>query len=395
MTRTPFTCLWISACLAMLTGSAARSALPDNTNCLMCHSAPSATKTTAGKRVSVHVDSSNLRQSIHSKLKCVECHADLQDRPQMHGKPAPVQCARCHDRQDSHPDAVHAGIPRGKTAPACRDCHGSHDIKAAADPLSRVSRANSIGTCAKCHAGVKSLHDYRFSVHGIIDKAGRMPAAVCADCHRVHQPPTLGTSVDCMQCHVRQASEYRASSHGTARAAGDLNSPTCVDCHGGHEVLKAADPDSRVSTVNEPRQCGKCHNDKKLMDEYGLPADSLKTYRHSYHGKANLHGSPDAATCADCHNAHNVLPSDDPASATNPANLDETCAKCHPGVNMNVTKGAVHVSLTREQSALLYYVANGFKWLTIGTMVMLCGHIGLDLFSRVRRRLFDSLRRGR
>lgn len=62
---------------------------------------------------------------------------------------------------------------------------------------------------------------------------------------------------------------------------------------------------------------------------------------------------------------------------------------------MNVAKGATHVEITTEQSALLYYVANGFKWLTIGTMVMLCGHIGLDLFSRVRRRLVGSLRRGR
>gem|GEM_PF-177087 len=388
------TCLWIALCFAVLGRHNAAQALPNNSNCLMCHSAGSLAKTADGKRVPLYVDPSYLHQSVHGKLRCVECHVDLSDRPQMHGTPAPVQCARCHQQEVPHPDAVHASIKAGSTPPVCRDCHGSHDIKAVKDPDSRVSRRNSIGTCARCHADVKSLEAYRFSVHGTVAREGALPAAVCADCHKVHQPPRLGSSVDCMQCHIRQGSEYRASAHGMARLSGNLNAPDCVECHGGHEAAKVSDPDSPVSAANEPRKCGRCHDNKKLMAGAGLPTDRLETYRHSYHGKANLHGSEDAATCADCHGAHRVLPSGDPASATNEANLDKTCAKCHPGVNMNVAKGAMHVRITKEQSALLFYVANGFKWLTIGTMVMLCGHIGLDIFSRVRRRLFDSLRRG-
>lgn len=397
MTRiTSVTCLCIALSFGQLTGPAASGELPANLNCLMCHSAGSIGKRLGDRQLSLHVNPSNLWQSAHGKLKCVECHADLQDRPQMHAADiAQVQCARCHEHKISHPDAVHADIEQGKTPPACQDCHGSHDVKLAKDPLSKVSRENSIGTCAKCHAGVKSLRAYQSSVHGTIAKEGQLPAAVCADCHKVHQSPKLSRSVDCAQCHARQASEYRASAHGAARAAGDLNAPDCVVCHGGHDVRGISDPDSPVNPLNEPRTCGKCHDNKKLPAAHGLPSDRLKTYRESYHGKANLHGSLNAATCSSCHGAHKILPSSDPASATNNENLDKTCAKCHPGVNMNVGKGRIHVEITKSGSPLLYYVANGFKWLTIGTMVMLCGHIMLDLFSRGRRRLINSLRRGR
>lgn len=381
--------------LTVFAGSIARCAQPGNANCLMCHSAAGIVRTGSGG-ASVRVDPARLSQSAHSRLKCVECHADVRDLPQMHAASlARVDCARCHAGDVAHLDAVHTGIKAGSDRPVCTDCHGSHDIKPIGDPHSRVNRENSTGTCARCHEKEKTLRAYQMSVHGTIEKTGQLPAAVCADCHKVHRTPRLGSSVDCMQCHTRQASEYRASSHGSARAGGDVNAPACTDCHGGHAVLSVLDPDASVSKTSEPRTCAKCHEDRKLMARYDLPANSLKTYRHSYHGKANLHGDERAATCSDCHGAHKVLPSSDPASATSKANLDKTCAKCHPGVNMNVGKGKMHVEITRAESPLLFYVANGFKWLTIGTMVMLCGHIMLDLFSRGRRRLMNSLRRGR
>jgi nitrate/TMAO reductase-like tetraheme cytochrome c subunit len=38
------------------------------------------------------------------------------------------------------------------------------------------------------------------------------------------------------------------------------------------------------------------------------------------------------ATCVDCHTAHGELPKSDPASSVNPANVSQTCAKCHRGI---------------------------------------------------------------
>lgn len=378
--------LSIAAAAAALTGPTALCAPSGDANCLMCHSAAGISK----------ASTTDLRKSVHSGLKCVQCHADLQDRPQMHaGTAAPVECARCHQQKGGHYDAVHAAVGRGSKPPTCAECHGSHGVMPARDALSSVNRANATGTCATCHAGVKSLGKYRFSVHGTIEKEGALPAAVCTDCHRVHRSSTLGMTADCMQCHARQASEYLASAHGAARVSGDLHAPSCEDCHGGHEADSISNPDARMSPLREPRQCGRCHDNSELMAGYGLPVNRLKTYRHSYHGKANLHGDTDSATCSDCHSAHKVLPSTDSASPTNEKNLHKTCAACHPGVSPNVAKGKVHVEITKADSPLLYYVANGFKWLTIGTMVMLCGHIGLDLFSRGRKRLVDALRRRR
>ncbi|MBP6965567.1 MAG: hypothetical protein KBC96_14315 [Armatimonadetes bacterium] len=382
-------------CLAPLAGGAASSAPQADANCLMCHSSGKIAKETAGKKSSLYVDALPMAESAHAKLKCVECHADLPDRPQMHAKDvASVQCANCHDLRSSHPDAIHIGMKSDKAAPACRDCHGSHDIRPVKDPLSRVNRASSTGVCAACHADLKSLQSYRFGVHGAVAKLGEMPAAVCTDCHKVHHPKALGRSVDCMGCHEAQAEAYTAGSHGIARIGGDPNAPDCVDCHGGHDLLRKDDRTAGTHRLNEPRMCGKCHNDGKLMREYDLPGDSLRTYLHSYHGKANLHESEKAAVCSDCHGAHKVLPSSDPASMTNPSNLDKTCGECHPGVNTKVAQGQTHVRIAKESSPLLYYIANGFKWLTIITMVMLCGHIMLDLFSRLRRRITALLRRG-
>lgn len=382
-------------CLASLAASGAACATPGDANCLMCHSSGKIAKQSDGKTVHLYVNAQQLAESAHAKLMCVECHADLPDRPQMHAKDvASVQCENCHDLRNSHPDAVHIGMKSDKAAPTCRECHGSHDIRSVKDPLSRVNRANSTGVCATCHADLKSLQDYRFGVHGAIPKLGEMPAAVCTDCHKVHRPKVLGRSVDCMECHKDQAASYLSGSHGIARTGGDLNAPDCVDCHGEHDLRRKDDRAAGIHRLNEPRTCGKCHNDAKLMRGYDLPGDSLRTYLHSYHGKANLHESEKSAVCSDCHDAHKVLPSSDPASMTHAENLDETCAECHPGVNMKVAQGQTHVRIAKESSPLLYYIANGFKWLTIITMVMLCGHIMLDLFSRLRRRITALLRRG-
>jgi hypothetical protein len=36
----------------------------------------------------------------------------------------------------------------------CTDCHGTHNIRGAGDPLSSVNENNLLATCQKCHPGV-------------------------------------------------------------------------------------------------------------------------------------------------------------------------------------------------------------------------------------------------
>ena len=210
-------------------------------------------------------------------------------------------------------------------------------------------------------------------------------------------------NTDCLMCHSAGSlhktvggktvslyvdpQTFKTSAHGKV---------ACVDCHADlknqplkHKINKP------VSAANIPEMCAKCHDNPQIMAKYHLPTDRLSTYRESYHGVANKHGDLKVATCASCHGAHGVLPSSDPKSSTSKANLPATCGKCHTDTNKNWAKGKVHVVVSKHGDKLVYNVANSFKWLTIGTMVMLIGHIGLDLFARARRRLSRLLRRAK
>ncbi len=54
-----------------------------------------------------------------------------------------------------------------------------------------------------------------------------------------------------------------------------------------------------------------------------------------------------AANCASCHGVHNILPSSDPHSTINRANLDKTCGKCHTGATQKFTMTRVHMDGVR------------------------------------------------
>ncbi len=66
------------------------------------------------------------------------------------------QCGRCHrDITATYFDTYHGKVSKlgaVKTA-KCYDCHGAHDILPTTNLRSRLSRANIVQTCAKCHPG--------------------------------------------------------------------------------------------------------------------------------------------------------------------------------------------------------------------------------------------------
>ena len=66
------------------------------------------------------------------------------------------QCGRCHEKiADTYFDTFHGKVSKlgYLTTAKCYDCHGAHDILPVTDPRSRLSRANIVQTCAKCHSG--------------------------------------------------------------------------------------------------------------------------------------------------------------------------------------------------------------------------------------------------
>jgi cytochrome b subunit of formate dehydrogenase len=191
-------------------------------------------------------------------------------------------------------------------------------------------------------------------VHGRAVASGSQKAAVCTDCHEVHEilsannPKSsifkFNVPATCAKCHERVQLEFTASIHGQAITRGNWQAPVCTDCHGIHTIKSHVDPNSSVSAQNLARStCARCHEGVRLSREFGVPGGRVTSYLESYHGLASELGSQIVANCASCHGVHNILPSSDPRSTINRANLVHTCGQCHPGVTEKFVSGKVHI----------------------------------------------------
>jgi cytochrome b subunit of formate dehydrogenase len=346
---------------------AAATPPPTNAECLACHGDSSMSKEVDGKSVSLYVNQQHFRGSIHSMFNCVDCHSDIKTSPH-ETTPAKVSCAQCHaDQQAAYDRSLHAqALKKGDThAATCVDCHGSpHEILPASDPNSKVNHANVAATCGTCHGqkfvmeasghSAQPFLSYEQSVHGRAVANGSGKAAVCTDCHGAHEilaasdpkSPIFKFNVPgtCAKCHASVQEEFTQSIHGQAIQRGNWQAPVCTDCHGIHSIKAHLDPNSSVSPQNLARvTCARCHEGVRLSQELGVPGRRASTYLQSYHGLASKLGSQVVANCASCHGVHNILPSSDPRSTINRANLVKTCGQCHPGVGEKFIVGKVHV----------------------------------------------------
>ncbi len=341
---------------------------PTADDCLVCHGDSTLTHDVNGKSTSLYVNPKTFKDSIHgSMFTCVDCHTDVKSAGH-ETPPQKITCATCHaDEQAAYDRSVHGkAIQAGNGhAATCVDCHGSpHELLPASDPKSRVHHTNIPATCGACHSQKFVMEDggqseqmvasYEQSVHGHAVAAGSEKAAVCTDCHGTHEildakdakSPIFKFNVPqtCGQCHQAISKEYQQSIHGQAIAQGNWLAPVCTDCHGIHSIKSHLDPTSPVAAQNLAQAtCARCHEGMRLTQEFGVEGRRETTYLASYHGLAAQGGSQIVANCASCHGVHNILPSSDPRSTINRANLAQTCGKCHPGVNAEFAAARVHV----------------------------------------------------
>ncbi len=264
--------------------------------CLGCHSDAAKVKDItlpSGETLSLLISPEHLAQSVHTQvgIECEACHSNISTYP--HPKQEYTSkrelsrayyqsCQKCHSTnysktQDSmHAQAATAG---NLDAPVCTDCHGAHDVRPADEPRALISE-----TCSKCHGPI--VEAYRKSVHGAVLIGEDNPdVPVCTDCHGVHniqdprteqfraQSPEM-----CAGCHANAEimskynlpanvyDIYKLSWHGVDVSVYKARWPTiwhdsavCTDCHGVHDILKASDPASMVSSQNLLATCQKCH----------------------------------------------------------------------------------------------------------------------------------------
>ena len=243
--------------------------------------------------------------------------------------------------------------------PQCSDCHGNHDILPSTAQRSSVHPTNLPDTCGRCHENldITTKYDilidhpiqiYSRSVHGKATKGGVYVAASCNDCHSTgrqcaqdhvaglarfeHQP--LQHPATCGKCHKGIENDFWEGIHGQLVARGETDAPVCTDCHGEHGILSPDDPLSPVSGSKVAEMtCSPCHESAVLNEKYDIKTGRLTTFIDSYHGLKSKAGDTHVANCASCHGVHRILPSSDPTSTVNPANLRTTCGECHPNIS--------------------------------------------------------------
>jgi hypothetical protein len=369
----------------------------ERADCLACHGEKDLTVERKGRTVSLYVPEKVFAGSIHGGLECVSCHADLAGKELPHDAPLQkVDCGACHDTEaKQHAASLHGrAVKRGDPlAPRCASCHGTHDIRAAKDPLSPVSPLKIPFTCGKCHqegAPVQRertihqdhiLENYSESIHGEgLLKKGLVVSANCASCHTAHNilPHTdpassiarANIAKTCTKCHAQIEQVHRRVIRGELWEKEAHVLPACVDCHQPHKVrkvfytqgmadadclkchqekgLKAQDGRSMTVMAAEIQQsrhakvaCSQCHSGVNVsrrrpcetvttkVDCGACHTEIAQQYARSQHGKLLLDGDPNAPSCKECHGTHGTLGRLQGSSPTFATNIPNLCARCH------------------------------------------------------------------
>jgi cytochrome b subunit of formate dehydrogenase len=135
---------------------------------------------------------------------------------------------------------------------------------------------------------------------------------------------------------------YRISG-GQQEEYESIGEDSCVECHekGKHDTVIA---DDLSQSIHEGFGCQDCHTDKDTLPhkesefEVGLQGcavcheDAAEEY--TAHGWLGIKEDGDLPTCSSCHGDHNILPSSDKSSKTNPMNLPTTCGVCHKDLDL-------------------------------------------------------------
>lgn len=180
-------------------------------------------------------------------------------------------------------------------------------VKASA-PASGAEPAPSVSDCTSCHSGPGYAGHFRETAHGNLS---------CTACHQgisdvfLHmskeQKPELAS---CATCHQDIAKEYEQSLHATAAGL------SCLACHGDIHAQEAGEGEGAMASG--VTTCLKCHADRERYVEKG-------------HTAKYLAGNTDAASCTDCHGAHDMkgFAGTDQGELEKREHYTAVCASCH------------------------------------------------------------------
>lgn len=271
-----------------------------NSECMDCHEAEFKSRKKGLPKEWVGVRPEHYAASVHGKLNCVECHTGITESTHEPKLPK-VQCATCHDKTA----ATHAFHPRLALSPrpggqdtACVACHGTHETVAVKAPGFAFASAQQAKACGDCHEA--ATKDYLASAHAIVSPQGTRAVPDCLSCHR---EPIAG---------------------------------------------KEAQPGLAALKLAQNKLCESCHVERpELAGKPAMGSKFVANFEQSVHGAALREGKAEAASCVDCHGAHQMNRAAVAGAHVNRTHISETCAKCHKDQAAEFDSSAHAIALSK------------------------------------------------
>jgi len=305
-----------------------KKGLTETQYCFTCHEKAITKRLENGEILSLRVNRSAFKNSIHGNLPCSSCHPEFSKTSHpirsfksknAYTAQATKACSTCHPDDQLKKSPIHGSL---MAKASCVECHGSHTVRGI-----KVAKATADETeyCLSCHRGSLSMtmaNGERLSVYvdGASLKNSAHGSLLCTACHtefsKSQHPMRRFESIRaykleraklCSKCHPDAYTQYEQSIHYTLFKAGNKNAPHCTDCHGSAHSVARTKTDKTLGLTS----CNKCH------------AEWNSSYEASIHYSARLRGVKDAPVCSSCHNAHDIQ------STKMSTQIKEGCFKCH------------------------------------------------------------------
>lgn len=326
-------------------------AAQDNDDCLMCHSDTDLTMTKGKKEVSLFVDDKIINRSVHSKLNCVSCHAGFDPGDIPHKDPmTQVNCVSCHQaaltKHQFHPQILKSNGKGSAKDVNCVSCHGSHEVTKIS--AGKWNRQNISSTCGSCHT--KEYDDYKVSNHFEAFSKGEMSAPDCMYCHKTNITSTSGkTKLElkeakeklCLSCHLDDPEIRRRTTPSTGFIQAYDKSVHGIAFHGGNTDAASCIDCHKAHDIIKGSDSRSSVNRNNIPNTCGSCHQAIKDeYLESIHGVSALRGNRDAPVCTDCHGEHNILDHLDPNSPVAFQNVSlQLCSPCHESVQLSEKYG--------------------------------------------------------
>jgi predicted CXXCH cytochrome family protein len=296
--------------------------------CLTCHRQDISMTLSGGEVLSLSVNETAYKGSVHRNILCSACHTDFSvtkhpartfKSKKEYTSLSSKSCSKCHTDVQLRKSPIHGTLMAAAT---CVECHGSHAISGIKVQKGVLGESQY---CLTCHRGrLRTTMKNGESLSVYVDAASLRSSAhgnlQCTACHssfsKTQHPVRVFNSIRaytlmglelCKKCHTDAYTKYESSIHYTLFKSGNPQAPLCAGCHGSAHSLLSTKIDKTIGL----RSCNRCHGELN------------SSYEASVHNKARLQGKANAPVCSSCHNAHNI------ESTKMNTKIKEGCFKCH------------------------------------------------------------------